>query len=202
MLKIHGIARSRAFRCIWAAEEAGLAYEVIPLGFLPGFKLERALPINPNNKIPALEDGDLVLFESLAINLHIAGKVGAPLMPTGNDASRVLQWTLWAATEAEPPVMRWAYNTFLRAPADRIAAEAALGKEATDQRLAVLEAELSGRDYLVGNGFTIADVNLASVLYGSFINGYDYAAFPKVKAWLARCLERPAAKRARAQREG
>lgn len=202
MLKIHGIARSRAFRCIWAAEEAGLAYEVISLGFAPGFKLERPLAINPNNKIPALEDGDLVLFESLAINLHIAGKVGAPLMPTGNDASRVLQWTLWAATEAEPHVMRWAYNTFLRAPADRIAAEAALGKEATDQRLAVLEAELSGRDYLVGNGFTIADVNLASVLYGSFINGYDYAAFPKVKAWLARCLERPAAKRARAQREG
>ena len=76
MLKIHGIARSRAFRCIWAAEEAGLAYEVIPLGFAPGFKLERPLAINPNNKIPALEDGDLVLFESLAINLHIAGKVG------------------------------------------------------------------------------------------------------------------------------
>jgi glutathione S-transferase len=119
MLKIHGIARSRAFRCIWAAEEAGLAYEVVPLGFVPGFKLERPLAINPNNKIPALEDGDLVLFESLAINLHIAGKVGAPLMPSGNDASRVLQWTLWAATEAEPHVMRWAYNAFLRPPADR-----------------------------------------------------------------------------------
>jgi glutathione S-transferase len=146
MLKIHGIARSRAFRCIWAAEEAGLAYEVIPLGFVPGFKLERPLAINPNNKIPALEDGDLVLFESLAINLHIAGKVGAPLMPSGDDASRVLQWTLWAATEIEPHIMRWAYNAFLRPPADRIAAEAALGKEATDQRLSVLEAALSGRD--------------------------------------------------------
>jgi glutathione S-transferase len=202
MLKIHGIARSRAFRCIWAAEEAGLAYEVIPIGVVPGFKLERPLPINPNNKIPALEDGDLVLFESLAINLHIAGKVGAPLMPTGNDASRVLQWTLWAATEIEPHVMRWAYNAFLRPPADRIPAEAALGKEATDQRLAVLEQELAARDYLVGNGFTIADLNLASVLYGAFMNGYDFVAFPKVKAWLARCLERPAAKRARAQREG
>jgi glutathione S-transferase len=53
MLKIHGIARSRAFRCIWAAEEAGLAYEVIPIGVVPGSKLERPLPINPNNKIPA-----------------------------------------------------------------------------------------------------------------------------------------------------
>jgi glutathione S-transferase len=98
--------------------------------------------------------------------------------------------------------MRWAYKAFLRPPADRIVAEAALGKEATDQRLAVLESELATRDYLVGNGFTIADLNLASVLYGSFVNGYDFSAFPKVKAWLARCLERPAAKRARAQREG
>jgi glutathione S-transferase len=114
----------------------------------------------------------------------------------------VLQWSLWAATEAEPHVMRWAYNAFLRPPADRIAAEAALGKEATDQRLAVLESELASRDYLVGNGFTIADLNLASVLYGAFMNGYDFSAFPKTKAWLARCLERPAAKRARAQREG
>jgi glutathione S-transferase len=98
--------------------------------------------------------------------------------------------------------MRWAYNAFLRPPADRIPAEAALGKEATDQRLAVLEQELAARDYLVGNGFTIADLNLASVLYGAFMNGYDFVAFPQVKAWLARCLERPAAKRARAQREG
>ncbi|MFM7419356.1 MAG: glutathione S-transferase family protein [Alphaproteobacteria bacterium] len=202
MLKIHGIARSRAFRCIWAAEEAGLAYEVIPLGFVPGFKLERPLAINPNNKIPALEDGDLVLFESLAINLHIAGKVGAPLMPSGHDASRVLQWTLWAGTEAEPHVMRWAYNSYYPPPAVHNAAEAAQSKEALDQRLAVLEAALSGHDYLVGSGFTIADLNVAAVLYPPSMNGYDFAAFPKAKAWLARCLERPAAKRARAQREG
>jgi glutathione S-transferase len=129
MLKIHGIPRSRAFRCIWAAEEAGLPYEVIPIGFQPGFKLERAVEINPNNKIPALEDGALVLFESLAINLHIAGKAGAPLMPAGDDASRVLQWTLWAATEAEPHVMRWSYNAYLKPEADRVASEAAAGKE-------------------------------------------------------------------------
>jgi glutathione S-transferase len=202
MLKIHGIARSRAFRCIWAAEEAGLAYEVIPLGFVPGFKLERPLAINPNNKIPALEDGDLVLFESLAINLHIAGKVGAPLMPAGNDASRVLQWTLWAATEVESHVMRWAYNSYYPPPAVHNPAEAAQSKEALDQRLAVLEAELSKGDLLIGNGFTIADLNVAAVLYPPAMNGYDFTAFPKAKAWLSRCLERPAAKRARAQREG
>lgn len=202
MLRIHGIPRSRAFRCIWAAEEAGLAYEVVPIGFQPGFKLERSVDINPNNKIPALEDGSLVLFESLAINLHIAGKAGAPLMPAGDDASRVLQWTLWAATEAEPHVMRWGYNAYLKPAAERVAAEAAAGKEALDLRLKVLEAELAKRSFLIGEGFTIADLNVTCVLYGAWLNGYDLAPFPKVKAWLDACLNRPAAKRARAQREG
>lgn len=202
MLRIHGIPRSRAFRCIWAAEEAGLPYEVVPIGFAPGFKLERAVAINPNNKIPALEDGDLVLFESLAINLHIAKKAGPPLMPAGDDASRVLQWTLWTATEAEPHVMRWSYNAYLKPEAERVAAEAAAGKEALDARLAVLEKELAQRPSLVGEGFTIADLNLASVLYGSWMNGYDYGPFPRVKAWLDACLTRPAALRARRQREG
>ncbi len=202
MLKIHGIPRSRAFRCIWAAEEAGLPYEVVPLGFAPGFKLERPPAINPNNKIPALEDGSLVLFESLAINMHIARKAGAPLMPSGDDASRVDQWTLWAATEAEPHVMRWSYNAYLKPEAERVPAEAAAGKEALDARLAVLEAELATRPYLLGDAFTVADLNLASVLYGSWLNGYDYTRFPKVKAWLDACLTRPKALAARKQREG
>ena len=202
MLKIHGIPRSRAFRCIWAAEEAGLPYEVVPLGFAPGFKLERPLAINPNNKIPALEDGSLVLFESLAINMHIARKAGAPLMPSGDDASRVDQWTLWAATEAEPHVMRWSYNAYLKPEAERVPAEAAAGKEALDARLAVLEAELATRPFLLGDAFTVADLNLASVLYGSWLNGYDYTRFPKVKAWLDACLTRPKALAARKQREG
>lgn len=202
MLKIHGIARSRAFRCIWAAEEAGLPYEVVPLGFAPGMKLERPLAINPNNKIPALEDGDLVLFESLAINLHIGAKAGAPLMPAGDDASRVLQWTLWVATEAEPHVMRWGYNTYIKPAADRDPAEAKAGAEALALRLAVLESELATRACLVGDGFTMADLNVACVLYSCWLNGFDLGPFPKVKAWLDTVLNRPAAKRARAQREG
>lgn len=202
MLKIHGIPRSRAFRCIWAAEEASLPYEIVPIGFLPGFKLERDVAINPNNKIPALEDGELVLFESLAINLHIAGKAGAPLMPAGDDASRVMQWTLWTATEVEAHVMRWGYNTYLKPEAERVASEAAAGKDALDLRLGVLDRVLADRPFLLGQGFTVADLNLACVLYAPWANTYDLGRFPKVKAWLDACLTRPAALRARQQREG
>jgi glutathione S-transferase len=202
MLRIHGIARSRAFRCIWAAEEAGQPYEIVPVGFGAEHKPE-VLKVNPNGKIPALQDGDLTLFESLAINLHIAGKAGAKLMPAGDDASRVLQWTLWAATEAEPTHQQWAYNTYVLPAEKRDAAAARAGAGALAQRLAVLENHLAaGGPWLLGKHFTIADCNLAAVLYGSWLNGFDYAPYPKVKAWLDACLNRTAALKARKLREG
>jgi glutathione S-transferase len=202
MLRIHGIARSRAFRCIWAAEEAGLPYEVVPVGFGPGLK-DAIAAVNPTGKIPALQDGALTLFESLAINLHIAAKAGPPLMPAGDDASRVLQWTLWAAAEVEPAAQQWAYDTYLRPPEQRDAALARAGAEALAQRLAVLDAHLAaGGPNLLGAAFTIADCNLAGVLYGSWANGLDYGRFPHAKAWLDACLTRPAALAARKQREG
>jgi glutathione S-transferase len=201
MLKIHGLARSRAFRCIWTAEEAGLPYEVIPVAFGPDLKAAVAA-VNPNGKVPALQDGSLTLFESLAINLHIAGKAGAPLMPAGDDGSRVLQWTLWAGTEAEPAIMQWAYNTYIHPAEKRDAALAKAGAEAVAPRLAVLDQHLGGTGWLVGAGFTVADLNLASVLYGAWMNGFDFGPYPKVKAWLDACLTRPAALAARKQREG
>ena len=202
MLRIHGLAKSRAFRCIWAAEEAGLAYETVPVAFGPGLKAAIAA-VNPNGKVPALEDGSLTLFESLAINLHIAGKAGAPFMPMGGDASRVLQWTLWAATEAEPTIMQWSYNTYIRPPEQRDAALAKAGGEAAAARLSVLEAHLGAHGpFLVGGAFTVADCNLAGVLYGAWLNGFDLQPFPKVKAWLDACFNRPAALKARKLREG
>ncbi|NGM22796.1 glutathione S-transferase family protein [Roseomonas stagni] len=202
MLKIHGIARSRAFRCIWAAEEAGLPYEVIPVGFGPGLK-DAISAVNPNGKIPALTDGDLTLFESLAINLHIAAKAGAPLMPAGDDAARVLQWSFWAATEVEPSAGQWAYNTYLKPADQRDPAAAKAGAEGVAARLAVLEGHLAkGGPWLLGGTYTIADCNLAAVLYGAWSNGFDFGPFPRVKAWLDACVSRPAALAARKQREG
>lgn len=201
MLRIYGVPRSRAFRCIWAAEDAGLPYESIPVPFGPELQATGFVALNPNAKVPALEDGPLVLFESLAINLHMAAKAGAPLMPAGDDASRVLQWTLWAATEIEPNIMQWAYNAFMRPPGQRDPALAEAGGAAVRQRLEVLEGHLATRPFLLGPAFTIADCNLAGVLYGSWFNGFDFSAAPRVRAWLETCLNRPAALAARALRE-
>jgi glutathione S-transferase len=202
MLTIYGVAHSRAFRCLWAAEEAGLAYESIPVAFGTESRMPEFLAINPNGSVPVLRDGDLVLFESLAINLHIAALAGPPLLPTGADQARTLQWTLWAATEVEPNVMQWARHSVMLPEAQRDAALAAAGRAATDRRLAVLDAHLADRPFLLGAEFGIADCNLAGVLYGSWVRGYDLSATPRVAAWMERCMTRPAAMAARRLREG
>lgn len=200
MLKLIGVARSRNFRCLWAAEESGLPYEHVPTPFTD-LRTPAHLALNPNGKLPAMQDGDLVLFESLAINLHIARRAGAPLQPQGDDYDRALQWTLWAATEAEPAMFQWGIHAYMRPPEQRDAAIAAEGQAATDARLEVLEGHLAQRPYLLGETFTIADCNLAGIYYGSWMNGYAFHRFPKVLAWLERCLTRPAALRARRLRE-
>jgi len=202
MLSIYGVPRSRAFRCIWAAEEAGLAWENIPVAFGTESRAPAFLALNPNGTVPALRDGDLVLFESLAINLYIAGKAGAPLLPGGADHARALQWTLWAATEIEPGILQWARNVFQLPEDQRDPALAAAGRAATDRRLAVLDAHLADRAFLLDVAFTIADCNLAGVLYGSWLNGYDLSAMPHVAGWMERCMTRPAALVARRLREG
>src|SRR5258706_13818266 len=71
-LEIHGIARSRTFRCLWAAEEAGVAYQHIPTHFNDDARQPAFLAINPNGRIPAIDDGGFVLWASLAIKLYLA----------------------------------------------------------------------------------------------------------------------------------
>ncbi|MBS7811765.1 glutathione S-transferase family protein [Roseococcus pinisoli] len=200
MLKLHGTPKSRNFRCIWAAEEAGIPYEIVPIGLGAPVRSDTFLKVNPNGKVPAMEDGDLVLFESLAINLHIAAKVGAPLCPVGDDYSRALQWTLWAATEVEPAAGQWAFNAYIRPASERDTGQAAAGAAGVAARLDVLEGQLT-RPYILGDDFTIADCNLASVLYGAWGNKFDFGGHTRVKAWLDRCFGRPAALVARKLRD-
>jgi glutathione S-transferase len=200
-VKIFGIPKSRAFRCLWAAEEAGVPYEVVATDFATGVKSPAFAALNPNAKIPAMQDGALTMWESLAINLHLLRKGNSGLAPTGDGLSQVEMWTLWVATEVEPNQMQWAYNTFMRAPDQRDPKLAEAGAAALRTRLEVLERVLADRDYLLGEKFSAADLNVACVLYGAWFNKFDLAAFPKVKAWLERCLSRPAAMRARAMRE-
>lgn len=108
-LTLYGIAQSRAFRTLWMLEELGLPYEQVAVGFENRRIVDPRLhAVNPNRKVPVLEDDGITLFESLAINLYLAEKHGGPLKWAGLiEAGHCYQWTLWAATEIEPPSQAW-----------------------------------------------------------------------------------------------
>ena len=81
-LRIYGIARTRAFRALWIAEELGLDYEHVPVEIgAAGARQPDYLAINPNGRLPAIEDDGFILWESLAITLYLAKKHGR-LYPT------------------------------------------------------------------------------------------------------------------------
>lgn len=196
-LKIYGIAASRAIRPLWAAEELGLPYEHVPLHYdAPETKARPYLDLNPNGTVPAIDDDGLVLFESLAITLHLARKhpAGGLWAATPAGESQILQWTLWAAAEAEPLARQWFHHTRFLQPAQRRPelAEAALGELA--RRLQVLDGWLAEHSYLVEDRFTVADLNVAAVLQRLADLGGE--RHPHAMAWHHRCLERPAARRA------
>src|SRR5262249_18009184 len=106
-------------------EECGVAYEHvrIPFADLSGAAYAG---LNPNARVPTLIDGDLVLWESLAINLYLAQRYGGSLWPAGEPArAHTLQWTMFAVTELEPYIETMLRNRVLLPPAERSAEQAA-----------------------------------------------------------------------------
>ena len=89
-LKIYGAARSRAFRVLWVAEELGLAYEHVPVEIAQASQDPTYLEVNPNGRIPAIDDDGFRLFESLAITQYLVRKHGGPLQPAGRGVLRLL----------------------------------------------------------------------------------------------------------------
>jgi glutathione S-transferase len=198
-LKIYGAPASRALRCLWIANELGLDYECVPLK--PREEATRATPflsVNPNAKVPAIDDGGLKLYESMAINLYLARKHGGDLAPADiAEEGQALQWSFWVVTEIETPILTALFNLVMRPEGERDAEAAQKSIDSMQKPLAVLDAALAGKEYLMGGRFTVADLNVSSVLAWGKIFRLDLSAYPNVAAWLDRCLGRPAYKAAR-----
>lgn len=180
-------------RVLWIAAELGLDYRHVPLAFDdPTLRSPWFLKLNPAAAIPTIDDDGVCLGESLAINLYLAKRYGAsgptPLYPT-NAASeaQLWRWSLWAQGHLEP----WVQQDALLA--DQRAAMGAHAQPAIRRALGVLDRALEGREWLVGEAFTVGDLNVAAVLSPSRARHLDLSPFGNVVAWLARCYGRPAA---------
>ncbi len=202
-LRIIGIARSRTVRTLWMANELGLGYEHVDTPTGPtGSRTRAHLAINPNGHIPVIDDDGLVLWESLAINLYLARKHGGPLAPANlNEEGEILQWTLWAECELERDATNTLYHSVMYPPEQRDSRILAQALEAVKAPLRVLEAALAkGGGHLVGNRFTVADLNLVGLVF--LLRGTPQALepFSSIRAWYQTSLARPAAKAAWALR--
>ena len=197
MLRIYGIARTRAFRALWMAKELGLDYEHIPIEIgKAGAASPEFLAINPNGRLPFIVDDGFVLFESLAITLYLAKRaLHARLYPaTLEGEARTWQWSLWAVTEVDRAVNIWSLHAVRLPPAERDPVKRDEALKVLAKPFRVLEAAVAKQDYLLGSEFTVADLNVAAVISRAI--DMDLAAVPRLKAWLTRCLERPAAREA------
>lgn len=197
MIKLYGVPGSRAMRCLWMLEEVGVPYENIKTMFGTDSRSAEYLKINPNGHVPALVDDDVTLWESLAINLYLARKYGKDLWPESIGAEgHTYKWTLWALTEAEEPVVTALMHRAIFPESQRDAAKGDAAAERAKVPLAVLDGQLAGREFLVNDRFTVADLNVASVVGWVTVAGIDLGPFPQVGAWLGRCSQRPAYGRA------
>ncbi len=197
MLKIYGTSMSRAGRALWTADELGIKFEHIPTP-VPDARKPENLKINPNGHVPAIDDDGTVVWESMAIDLYLAEKYGkAPLWPSKvEDRAHAYQWSFWAMTETEPHLVTILANRMLLPKEQRNEQAAANAVQALNAPLKVLDQSLKD-GYLLGSEFTIADLNVASVLLLGSLVGLDMSATPAAKAWLDKCLGRPAAQKSR-----
>lgn len=205
MITLYGVYRSRASRPLWLLAECGVEFTHVPViqsyrlnqPKAPDAPLNTASPeflaVNPIGQVPALVEDGLVLSESLAITLYIARRYGGALGPqTDAEAALMEQWALFAATALEGPALD-ILNT--QANAGETAegqAQIAICAEKLRRPLARLERQLETSDWLVGNRFTVADINTAECLRYAQSHPTLLSEFPAVTAWLARAQARPA----------
>jgi len=197
-IQVYGVPLSRAFRPLWMLEELGLPYENVPTNFATGdTRRPEFLKLNPNGHVPVLVDDGVTLFESMAINLYLARKYDRGLWPKDvADEGRAYQWSFWAITELEEPLLTLLMHSALLPAAQRDPARAEDAKKRLAKPLAVLEGALAGRSHLLGDAFGVADLNVASVLVWARMLRFDLSPWSAVASWLGRCADRPAAKKA------
>ncbi|MBC7537478.1 MAG: glutathione S-transferase family protein [Bacteriovorax sp.] len=203
MITLYGSPRSSAGRCIWALEEAGVPFTTKDVDMRnKEHKSAEFLKINPMGKVPALVDGDVTLFESMAINYYIADAYKKELLGT-TPAERGLnmQWSFWATSELQGPIIEiFIQKVFMPDDKrDNNVIENNLKK--LPDLLSVLNTSLAGKKYLVGDQFTIADINTASVVSICPMIGVDLKAYSNIEGWLGAISDRPAYQKYQAMRK-
>lgn len=160
MIKLYHLPRTRSVRIIWLLEELGLDYEVEVLTgdtkSAPAF-----LKISPFGKVPAIEDGDLVLTESVAIVQYILSEYGQGRLHPPVDSkeyAQFLQWLNFGEATLMQPIAEVIVNKLFRPEEHQHQFSIDNGTKNFSDMARVIDGVLANSDYLVGDAFTAADI--------------------------------------------
>lgn len=205
-IQLYSLATPNGQKVSIALEELGLAYEAHKVNILEGEQFtDEFKAVCPNSKIPAIVDSDgpdgkpLAIFESGAILLHLAEKTGKLLPTDPRKRSECLQWLFFQMAGVGP--MFGQFGHFYKFAKERIPYPTERYTNEARRLLGVLETQLDGQSYLVGEEYTIADICtfpwVGCVDWGYGAREYLKldADFPNVVAWHTRCTEKPASAR-------
>lgn len=186
-----GLARDTRVR--WALEEVGEPYQVRLVSFR-GLKEPAHLALNPFGKIPTYEEGDLALFETGAIVLHVAERHAGLLPGDANARARAIAWMFAALNTVEPPILELVTVKILEGDKPWSAERLPLVKDRVRERLGQLSVRLGDADWLDG-AFSAGDLMMVSVLLRLRASGL-LDEYPNLAAYVARGEARPAYQRA------
>lgn len=198
-MKLYYVPGTRAFRVRWLLEEAGERYELVPLSFRAGeHKRPEYLAVHPLGSVPALVDGDVTLFESNAICMHIADKhIDKGLAPPLGTRERAeyYKWMQYATATLEPRVDPAFHRGLWAKPEERATIATDEERAKVARAAAPLTALIDAHGFLIGSSLTAADVVLGGVL--QWADTVDLLRdLPSLEAYLTRLRERPAFVRA------
>ncbi len=198
-MKIHHAPNTRSVRAVWLMEELGIPYELEmhKLGD-PAMRAPEYRKVHPMGRVPALEDGDVTIFESGAIVEYVLARHGDGKLRPAVDAAEFpayLQWLHYAEGMIMPPVNIIVVETILLPPERRNDGNVARATKLLGQMLSAVDAHMEGREYLAGE-FSGADIMTGHACTVSRRLGADVSDKPNVEAYIERCNARPAMQKA------
>lgn len=196
MLKIWGRANSmNVQKAMWAVGELGIPHERIDAGGkFGGLDTPQYLAMNPNKRIPTIDDGGVIVWESGAVVRYLAARYGSgSLWPADpGERARADQWMDWKQTTLSPP-LSVVFMGLVRTSADK-RNQAAIDAAAVElgALYGLVDKELKGRKFIAGDNLTIGDIPVGATCYRYFTLPIARPAMPNLEAWYKRLQERPA----------
>lgn len=207
-IKLHVFPPSpRGFKVLFAAHQLGIDYELRFVNFATGdHKTADFAAINPNQRMPVLEDGDFVLWESNAIVQYLASlKPQSGYLPDDPKLrAQALKWQFWESAHWDPACAIFMFERvvkklFGRGESDP--AEIARGEQMMARFAPVLDGQLQKTRHLVGERMTVADLSLAATLCSADLAQMPIGAYPGLQRWLGEIRALPAWAKTRAMQK-